>query len=86
MDVQMPELDGMKATEAIRKLEVGRPRTPIIALTAHAMASDRERCVAAGMDGFVSKPIQTGELMQAMAQLCEKALPLDATVLEAIEH
>jgi two-component system sensor histidine kinase/response regulator len=75
MDVQMPELDGMEATEAIRKLEVGRSRTPIIALTAHAMASDRERCLAAGMDGFVSKPIQTGELMLAMAQLCENSVP-----------
>jgi CheY-like chemotaxis protein len=53
MDVQMPELDGREATEAIRKQEMGRSRTPIIAPTAHVMVSDRERCIAAGMDGFV---------------------------------
>jgi CheY-like chemotaxis protein len=81
MDVQMPELDGMAATELIRKLEGGRSRMPIIALTAHAMASDRERCLAAGMDGFVSKPIQVGELVQAIAQLCENAVPLDSSVI-----
>ena len=85
MDVQMPELDGMEATEAIRKLEAGRGRTPIIALTAHVMMSDRERCLAAGMDGFVSKPIQTGEIMQAIAQLCEKTLAAESSgALEAI--
>jgi two-component system, sensor histidine kinase and response regulator len=75
MDVQMPELNGMEATEAIRKLEAGRRRTPIIALTAHAMASDRDLCLAAGMDGFVSKPIQTAELVSAIAQVCGKNLP-----------
>jgi CheY-like chemotaxis protein len=79
MDVQMPELDGRDATEAIRKLEMGRSRTPIIALTAHAMVSDRERCIAAGMDGFVSKPIQIAELLQTIAQVCGKILPPEDT-------
>jgi signal transduction histidine kinase/CheY-like chemotaxis protein len=69
MDVQMPEMDGREATEAIRKLEAGRSRIPIIALTAHARVSDRERCLAVGMDGFVSKPIQIAELVEAIAQV-----------------
>jgi signal transduction histidine kinase/CheY-like chemotaxis protein/ligand-binding sensor domain-containing protein len=83
MDVQMPELDGMAATEAIRKLESGQRRIPIIAVTAHVMTSDQERCLAAGMDGFVSKPIRTAELMQAIAQLFNKAIPPKG-ILEAI--
>jgi CheY-like chemotaxis protein len=70
MDVQMPEMDGFEAAQAIRKRETGQHRTPIIALTAHAMASDRELCLAAGMDGFVTKPIAAGELAAAIAAFC----------------
>lgn len=68
MDVQMPEMDGLEATQAIREREslTGRPRIPIIAMTAYAMAGDRDRCLEAGMDGYVSKPINAQELFEAI--------------------
>ena len=67
MDVQMPEMDGFEATAAIREKEKGSGcAIPIIAMTAHAMAGDREKCLEAGMDGYVSKPIQVPKLIEAI--------------------
>jgi CheY-like chemotaxis protein len=75
MDIQMPEMDGFAATAAIRQKEREGQHIPIIALTAHAMTGDRERCLAAGMDGYVSKPIRIEELAKEMNRL-RSAIPL----------
>ena len=71
MDVQMPEMDGFEATAAIRAKEkqTGRPPIPIIAMTAHAMKGDRERCIEAGMNDYVSKPISAAQLMTVIMAL-----------------
>jgi len=66
MDVQMPEMDGFEATKAIREMEGDRKHTPIIAMTAHAMKGDRERYLKAGMDGYISKPIEPKEMFTAI--------------------
>jgi CheY-like chemotaxis protein len=71
MDVQMPVLDGLAATRRLRELEreSHRRRTPVIAVTANAMAHHVEECLAAGMDAHVAKPIRAAELFQAMDAL-----------------
>jgi PAS domain S-box-containing protein len=73
MDVQMPVMDGLEATKAIRAWEDGRSRVPIVAVTAHAMKEDRERCLAAGMDGYLSKPIDAGEMFAMLDRVAAKA-------------
>jgi two-component system sensor histidine kinase/response regulator len=74
MDVQMPEMDGLEATRAIRQSEAGGGvHVPIIAMTAHAMKGDRERCLEAGMDRYVSKPVRARELYAAIEELAPSA-------------
>jgi CheY-like chemotaxis protein len=70
MDLQMPGLDGFDTTAAMRAEEVlqGIARTPIIALTGHTTTEERARCVAAGMDGFLSKPVRPDALFAAVEQ------------------
>jgi CheY-like chemotaxis protein len=67
MDCQMPEMDGYAAARAIRLEESGR-HTPVIALTANAMQGDREACLSAGMDDYISKPIRAEQLAAALAR------------------
>jgi len=76
MDVQMPEMDGFEATVAIRQLEEKIDRhVPIIAMTAHAMKGDRERCLEVGMDDYVSKPIDSDTLLKTIHTL----VPIELT-------
>ncbi|HEV2379156.1 MAG TPA: response regulator [Terriglobia bacterium] len=78
MDVQMPEMDGFEATAEIREREKSaKSHVPIVAMTAHAMTGDRERCLAAGMDGYVAKPIQHKELFETIEGLAG-GTPLEA--------
>jgi CheY-like chemotaxis protein len=70
MDVQMPEMDGYEATTSIRKAEeTTHKHVPILAMTAHAMKGDQEKCLAVGMDGYLSKPIRPDELRRAIEEL-----------------
>lgn len=76
MDVQMPRMNGLEATAAIRNRENGGRHVPIIAMTAHAMKSDRQRCLAAGMDGYLSKPVNAQEMIGLVEALARGAAPL----------
>ena len=76
MDVQMPEMNGFEATAAIRQQEeITGKHIPIIAMTAHAIKGDEERCLAAGMDGYVSKPIRPEDLFSLIAKLAPPQVP-----------
>jgi two-component system sensor histidine kinase/response regulator len=77
MDVQMPEMDGFEATAAIREKEkTSGTHLPVIAMTAHAMAGDRERCLGAGMDGYIAKPIRLEELEELLKRFTPAASKL----------
>ena len=70
MDVQMPGMDGLQTTIAIREREKATGgRVPILAMTAHAMNRDRERCLEAGMDAYITKPVSPAELYRAIEEL-----------------
>jgi two-component system sensor histidine kinase/response regulator len=83
MDVQMPVMNGLDATRAIRVREgaLGR-HTPIVALTAHAIKGDREMCLEAGMDDYLSKPIQTSQLREVLARWNTPAIAMAETGVE----
>jgi len=68
MDVRMPEMDGLEAVKRIRAGEAGDPAVPIAAMTAHALAGDRERFLAAGMDDYLAKPLDTAELDRVLGR------------------
>lgn len=85
MDIQMPEMNGFEATAVIREKEkTVSSHIPIIALTAHAMKGDRERCLAAGMDGYISKPIQADELSRVIESLAGNSRPTMAEPIEVV--
>jgi len=81
MDVQMPELDGLEATRRIRARWPDKPLR-IVAMTANAMAGDREACLAAGMDDYISKPIRSADLLNALQRVpvAVSPAPPDTTV------
>ena len=80
MDVQMPGMDGLEATKTLRAQEAGQRRVPIVAMTAHAMKGDRERCLAAGMDGYLSKPIDGYAMITLVENLASDRAALPAPI------
>src|SRR4030095_9266505 len=79
-----PEMDGCQATAAIREMEKGDvPRIPIVAMTAHAMKGDKERCLQAGMDGYISKPVQSKILYETIEAITASRLQLVAATPES---
>jgi signal transduction histidine kinase/CheY-like chemotaxis protein/HPt (histidine-containing phosphotransfer) domain-containing protein len=87
MDVQMPDMDGVEAVKAIREREkVGHRRTPIVAMTAHAMKGDRERFLEAGMDEYVSKPIRVEELFESIEKVLASPAKTDPTTRLSLDR
>ena len=86
MDIQMPEMDGLDATRAIRRAEEGSGRRiPILAMTAHALKGDREWCLDAGMDDYISKPFQPQRLVEAIERLLEQSAAGDDALIPDAE-
>jgi len=87
MDIQMPVMNGFEATAAIREAERDTGgHLPIIAMTAHAMTGDRERCLAAGMDGYVAKPIRIAEMFATIAAVVGGEPPSDQAPVPIVDH
>ncbi|GIW94177.1 MAG: hypothetical protein KatS3mg110_2218 [Pirellulaceae bacterium] len=87
MDVRMPQMDGFQATQIIRRREqAGAKHVPIIALTAHAMKGDRERCLAEGMDGYLAKPLRPADLVRMVESLGGRELHMAPEVSPAISQ
>ncbi len=85
MDIQMPIMDGFQATEAIREIEhaAGKePAVPIVAMTAHSMRGDRERCLRAGMDGYLSKPLDLQQLIDVVEAYADPSVGLTAAAID----
>ena len=83
MDVEMPEMDGLEATREIRKLENDSSQTPIIAMTAHALSEIHDQCLEAGMDDYVTKPLEPERLLEILCRLT--AAVDDPEILEELE-
>ncbi len=82
MDVQMPEMDGFTATKMIRQLENPKNKIPIIAITAHALMGDKEKCIDAGMDDYVTKPIISELLLNVIDKWLKIELPSEVEVIQ----
>jgi CheY-like chemotaxis protein len=87
MDVQMPEMDGFQATDRIREMEtVSGGHVPIVAMTAHAMAGDRERCLAAGMDDYIAKPLRKEDVFRVLEEWGSLSSCADEPRAEQLAH